>query len=504
MATVETQARVARNPGRSTPGASEALVASARRELLIGGVWSPARAGGTIATVNPATEQVLCDVAMADADDVDRAVRAARQAFDDGGWSTMAPGERARLLWRVAELIDRDLDLLAMLITLDNGKPLAEARGEAASAAEIFRYYSGWPTKLFGETNPANPGMISMTLREPIGVCALIVPWNGPVASPAWKIAPALACGNTVVLKASEVTPLAALRLGDILLEAGVPPGVVNIVVGTGAVAGAALTGHAMVDKISFTGSTAVGMDIQRVAAATMKRVSLELGGKSACVVFDDADLDSAVSALAAGIFKNQGQLCIAASRMFVHERVHDAFAERLAALAHAIRLGDPLDPQTTMGPLVSRAQYDRVMGYIAVGREQGGAVVAGGARGPQRAGFFVQPTVFAGMDNTMRVAREEIFGPVACVIPFSDEDAVIHQANDTTYGLAAGVFTRDLSRAHRVARQLKAGSIWVNTYNAVSPMAPFGGFKQSGVGRELGRYGLDAYTEVKTIAIRI
>jgi acyl-CoA reductase-like NAD-dependent aldehyde dehydrogenase len=504
MATAEVQSRGTPAPARSVLGAAEALIASARRDLLIAGAWTPARAGGTITTINPATERVLCEVALADADDVDMAVRAARKAFDDGAWSAMAPGERARLLWRVAELIDRDLDLLAMLITLDNGKPLAEARGEAASAAEIFRYYSGWPTKLFGETNPANPGMMSMTVREPIGVCALIVPWNGPIASPAWKIAPALACGNTVVLKASEVTPLAALRLGDILLEAGVPPGVVNIIVGTGAVAGAALTNHPMVDKISFTGSTAVGMDIQRVAAATMKRVSLELGGKSACVVFDDADLDNAVNALAAGIFKNQGQLCIAASRMFVHERVHDAFAERLSQLAQAIRLGDPLDSQTTMGPLVSKTQYDRVLGYIAVGKEQGGSVRAGGARGPQSAGYFVQPTVFAGMDNAMRVAREEIFGPVACLIPFKDEDDVVKQANDTTYGLAAGVFTRDLSRGHRVSRGLKAGSVWVNTYNAVSPMAPFGGFKQSGVGRELGRYGLDAYTEIKTIAIKL
>jgi acyl-CoA reductase-like NAD-dependent aldehyde dehydrogenase len=480
------------------------LIRGARRDLLIGGAWTPGRAGGTITTLNPATETALCAVALADEGDVDQAVGAARKAFDDGVWSGMAPGERARLLWRVAELIDRDVETLAMLITLDNGKPLAEARGEAGSAAEIFRYYSGWPTKLFGETNPANPGMMSMTVREPLGVCALIVPWNGPVASPAWKIAPALACGNTVVLKASEVTPLAALKLGDLLLEAGVPPGVVNIVVGTGAVAGAALTSHPMVDKISFTGSTAVGMEIQRVAAATMKRVSLELGGKSACIVFDDADLETAATSLAAGIFKNQGQLCIAASRMFVHERLYDAFSERLSELAHSVRLGDPLAPETTMGPLVSKTQYDRVMGYIALGKEGGGSVRAGGARGPQAQGYFVQPTVFAGMDNGMRVAREEIFGPVATLIPFSDEEDVVRQANDTPYGLAAGVFTRDLGRAHRVSRRLKAGSVWVNCYNAVSPMAPFGGFKQSGVGRELGRYGLEAYTEVKAIAIKL
>jgi acyl-CoA reductase-like NAD-dependent aldehyde dehydrogenase len=480
------------------------LIRDARRDLLIGGAWAPARAGGTITTHNPATEAALCAVALADEGDVDQAVRAARKAFDDGVWSGIAPGERARLLWRIAELIDRDVETLAMLITLDNGKPLAEARGEAASAAEIFRYYSGWPTKMFGETNPANPAIVSMTVREPLGVCALIVPWNGPVASPAWKIAPALACGNTVVLKASEVTPLAALRLGDILVEAGVPAGVVNIVVGTGAVAGAALTSHPMVDKISFTGSTAVGMEIQRVAAATMKRVSLELGGKSACIVFDDADLENAVTSLAAGIFKNQGQLCIAASRMFVHERLYDAFSERLSELANGVRLGDPLAPETTMGPLVSKTQYDRVMGYIALGKEGGGSVRAGGARGPQAQGYFVQPTVFAGMDNGMRVAREEIFGPVASLIPFRNEEDVVRQANDTPYGLAAGVFTRDLGRAHRVSRRLKAGSVWVNCYNAVTPMAPFGGFKQSGVGRELGRYGLEAYTEVKTIAIKL
>ncbi len=486
------------------PSLTAEFIQAARRDLLIGGAWVPGRSGETITTINPATETALCAVAMADAYDVDHAVRAARKAFDDGVWSGMPPGERARLMWRIAELIDRDVETLAMLITLDNGKPLTEARGEAASAAEIFRYYSGWPTKLFGETNPSNPGVVSMTVREPIGVCALIVPWNGPVASPAWKIAPALACGNTVVLKASEVTPLAALRLGDILLEAGVPAGVVNIIVGIGAVAGAALTSHPMVDKISFTGSTAVGIEIQRVAAATMKRVSLELGGKSACVVFDDADLENAVTALAAGIFKNQGQLCIAASRMFVHHSLHDRFAERLSQFAREIRLGDPLAPETTMGPVVSKTQYDRVMGYIAVGKEGGGSVRAGGTRGPQMQGYFIQPTVFAGMDNGMRIAREEIFGPVACLIPFKDEDDVVRQANDTAYGLAAGVFTSDLSRAHRVARRLKAGSVWVNCYNAVSPMAPFGGFKQSGVGRELGRYGLEAYTEVKTIAIKL
>jgi acyl-CoA reductase-like NAD-dependent aldehyde dehydrogenase len=480
------------------------LIRSSRRQLLIDGVWAPARAGGTIATINPATEMELCAVAAADESDVDRAVRAARKAYDDGVWTSMSPGDRARLLWRVAELIDRDVEILAMLITLDNGKPLREARGEVASASEIFRYYSGWPTKMFGEANPANPGMVSLTVREPIGVCALIVPWNGPVASPAWKIAPALACGNTVVLKASEVAPLAALKLGDILLEAGVPAGVVNIVVGTGAVAGAALTRHPMVDKISFTGSTAVGVEIQRVAAATMKRMSLELGGKSACIVFDDADLENALTALAAGIFKNQGQLCIAASRMFVHERLLDPFSERLSQLARAIQLGDPLAPETTMGPLVSKTQYDRVMGYIALGKECGGSVRAGGSRGPQAKGYFVQPTVFAGIDNGMRVAREEIFGPVATLIPFKDEDDVVRQANDTTYGLAAGVFTRDLGRAHRISRRLKAGSVWVNCYNAVSPMAPFGGFKQSGVGRELGRYGVEAYTEVKTIAIKL
>jgi acyl-CoA reductase-like NAD-dependent aldehyde dehydrogenase len=503
MTTVAERSRVAA-PTAGLASSSAELIRSARRDLLIGGVWTPGRAGETITTLNPATETALCAVALADEADVDQAVRAARKAFDDGVWSGMAPGERARLLWRIAELIDRDVETLAMLITLDNGKPLTEARGEAASAAEIFRYYSGWPTKLFGETNPANPGMMSMTVREPLGVCALIVPWNGPVASPAWKIAPALACGNTVVLKASEVTPLAALKLGDILLEAGVPAGVVNIVVGTGVVAGAALTSHPMVDKISFTGSTAVGMEIQRVAAATMKRVSLELGGKSACIVFDDADLENAVTSLAAGIFKNQGQLCIAASRMFVHERLYDAFSERLSQLAHGIRLGDPLAPETTMGPLVSKTQYDRVMGYIALGKEGGGSVRAGGARGPQAQGYFVQPTVFAGMDNGMRVAREEIFGPVATLIPFRDEEDVVRQANDTPYGLAAGVFTRDLGRAHRVSRRLKAGSVWVNCYNAVSPMAPFGGFKQSGVGRELGRYGLEAYTEVKTIAIKL
>ncbi len=503
MTTVAERARVA-TPAAGLATSGVELIRDARRDLLIGGAWAPARAGGTITTHNPATEAALCAVALADEGDVDQAVRAARKAFDDGVWSGIAPGERARLLWRIAELIDRDVETLAMLITLDNGKPLAEARGEAASAAEIFRYYSGWPTKMFGETNPANPAIVSMTVREPLGVCALIVPWNGPVASPAWKIAPALACGNTVVLKASEVTPLAALRLGDILVEAGVPAGVVNIVVGTGAVAGAALTSHPMVDKISFTGSTAVGMEIQRVAAATMKRVSLELGGKSACIVFDDADLENAVTSLAAGIFKNQGQLCIAASRMFVHERLYDAFSERLSELANGVRLGDPLAPETTMGPLVSKTQYDRVMGYIALGKEGGGSVRAGGARGPQAQGYFVQPTVFAGMDNGMRVAREEIFGPVASLIPFRNEEDVVRQANDTPYGLAAGVFTRDLGRAHRVSRRLKAGSVWVNCYNAVTPMAPFGGFKQSGVGRELGRYGLEAYTEVKTIAIKL
>lgn len=480
------------------------FLGSGPKKLLIGGKWAPSKSGKTFETINPATEEVLALVAEGDKCDIDDAVKAARKAFEEGKWPALGPHQRARYLFRIAELIEAHGDELAELITLDNGKPIGESLSEVARTAQTFRYYGGWATKIYGETNPSDPGFFNYTLREPIGVCGQIIPWNGPLSAISWKVAPALACGDTVVLKPAEQTPLPALRWGELMLEAGVPEGVVNIVTGFGPTAGAALAAHPDVDKVAFTGSTEVGKLILEASAGNLKRVSLELGGKSPNVIFADAEIQQAVALSASGVFRNQGQVCCAATRMFVQGPIYDEFAERIAAKANEIKLGQPLDPATTMGPLVSREQHERVLGYLKLAREEGAQPKAGGERGPQPKGYFVKPTIYTGAKNGMRIAREEIFGPVAVLIPFKDENDAVLQGNDTTYGLAAGVWTRDISRAHKVARALKAGSVWINCYGIIDPLSPFGGYKQSGFGRELGRHAIDLYTQIKSVYVKL
>jgi acyl-CoA reductase-like NAD-dependent aldehyde dehydrogenase len=486
----------------------EQFVHAPLRKMLIDGQWVAAASGKTFETPNPATGEVLARVAEGDAADIDRAVRAARRTFDEGTWARLRPTERERLLLRIADLIEQHGDELAQLETLDNGKPLAESRHvDIPAAAGTFRYYAGWVSKLFGETNPSDPAFFSFTLREPVGVCGQIIPWNFPLLMAAWKLAPALACGNTSVLKPAEQTPLTALRLGELLLEAGVPPGVVNIVPGFGETAGRALVRHPMVDKIAFTGSTEVGREIHRETASTLKRVSLELGGKSPNIVFSDADADAAVQGALLGVFFCAGQVCCAGTRLFVEQKVHDQFAEKLAQSAQGMKQGSGLDPQTRIGPLVSQEQLERVTGYLEAGKREGAKPVIGGERNTAKGlekGYFVKPTVFTGVRNDMKIAREEIFGPVVSVIPFKDENDAVLQGNDTNYGLAAGVWTRDVSKAHRVARALRAGTVWVNCYNVFDASAPFGGYKESGYGRELGKYALDLYTQVKSVWLRL
>lgn len=474
------------------------------RQLLIGGKWVPAKSGKTFETINPASEEVLGIVAEGDKADVDDAVKAARAAFESGKWPSMGPHQRARYLFKIAELIEARSGELAELITLDNGKPLSESTIEVGRTAETFRYYAGWATKFYGETNPSDPGFFNYTLREPIGVCGQIIPWNGPLATISWKIAPALAFGNTLVLKPAEQTPLPAIRMGELICEAGIPEGVVNIVTGFGETAGAAVAAHPGIDKVAFTGSTEVGKLILQASAGNLKRVSLELGGKSPNVIFPDADMEQAVALSATGVFRNQGQVCCAATRMFVQERVYEEFADRIAGKANEIKLGQPLDPSTTMGPLVSSEQHERVLNYLKLAREEGAQAKAGGERGPQSKGYFVKPTIYTDVKNGMRIAREEIFGPVAVLIPFKDENDAVLQGNDTTYGLGAGVWTRDISRAHKVARALKSGSVWVNCYGLIDPVSAFGGYKQSGFGRELGPQSVDLYTQIKSVYVKL
>jgi acyl-CoA reductase-like NAD-dependent aldehyde dehydrogenase len=478
------------------------------RKMLIDGKWVEAASGKSFETPNPATGETLARVAEGDAEDVDRAVKAARRAFDDGSWRKVNPMQREALLLKIADLIEKHGQELAELETLDNGKTIFESRNvDIPGAAATFRYYAGWCTKITGETNPTDDSFFSYTLREPVGVCGQIIPWNFPLLMAAWKLAPALACGNTLILKPAEQTPLTALRLGELLLEAGVPPGVVNIVPGFGETAGAALVKHPMVDKIAFTGSTEVGKEIQRAAAGTLKRVSLELGGKSPNIVFADADMSDAAQGALLGVFFNQGQVCCAGTRLFVEKKVHDDFVGTLAEAAKTMKQGSGLDSDSRIGPLVSKEQLDRVTSYLDVGKKEGAKAVIGGERNTEKGlekGYFVKPTIFTGVKNDMRIAREEIFGPVVSVIPFKDENDAVLQGNDTAYGLAAGVWTRDVSKAHRVARSIRAGTVWVNCYNVIDPVAPFGGYKESGYGRELGKYALELYTNVKSVWLRV
>src|SRR5580692_11109812 len=489
--------------GAKSSAALEFLKSSPKK-LLINGKWVPSKSGKTFETLNPSNEQVLALVAEGDKADVDEAVKHARKAYEEGQWSKLSPHARTHFLLKIAALIDQHAEELAELETLDNGKPLFESKNiDVPGAAETFRYYAGFATKIYGETNPSDPSMFNYTLREPVGVCGQIIPWNGPIAMFAWKIAPSLACGNGSIIKPAEQTPLTALRLGELILEAGLPEGVVNIITGFGETAGAAIASHPDIDKVAFTGSTEVGKLILKASAGNLKRVSLELGGKSPNVVFEDADLESAVATSVFGFTMLSGQVCCAGTRVFVQEDFHDRFADALTRYTAKVRAGDPLDPKTTVGPLVSKEQFERVKGYLAIGKDEGAKLTTGGDVTDGK-GYFVNPTVFTDVKNTMQIAREEIFGPVASVIPFKDENDAVLQGNDTTYGLAAGIWSRDISRAHKVARAIKAGTVWVNCYNNIDPISPFGGYKQSGIGRELGKHSLDLYTQVKSVYVKL
>jgi phenylacetaldehyde dehydrogenase len=480
------------------------------RKMLINGKWVDAVSGKTFPTYDPSTGEVLAQVAEGDRADIDLAVKAARKAFDEGPWRKMTPSERGRLIWKLGDLIDQHLEEFAFLESLDNGKPLTVARAaDVPLAAELFRYMAGWATKLEGNTIPLsvpytpNAKYLSYTLREPVGVVGQIIPWNFPLLMAAWKLGPALATGCTVVLKPAEQTPLSALRLGELIVEAGFPEGVVNIVPGYGETAGAALAAHNDVDKIAFTGSTEVGKLIVHAATGNLKRVSLELGGKSPNVIFKDADLDVAIPGAASGIFFNQGQCCCAGSRLYVEKDVFDKVIEGISASAKKIRVGSGLDPKTQMGPLVSEEQLNRVCGYLESGFSQGAKAAAGGQKKGDK-GYFVEPTVLVDTTEDMKVVQEEIFGPVVVAMPFSSTEEIIPRANDNVYGLAAGIWTRDISKAHRMAESLQAGTVWINCYNIFDAALPFGGYKQSGWGREMGHDVLNNYTQTKAVCARL
>lgn len=471
--------------------------------IFVGGQWSAAAGGKTFPTYNPSTGDVISEVASGDATDVNAAVTAARTAFNDPKWRNMDAADRSLLLWRIADALEARATDLVRLEVINNGKPLREAQIDIREAIESFRYYAGWTTKMTGDTIPVRGNMLNYTLREPVGVVGAIIPWNFPLLMAAWKVAPSLACGNTVVLKPAEQTPLTALELAAIAAEAGLPPGVLNVVTGLGETAGAALVKHPGVDKIAFTGSTSVGKLIMREAAESLKKVSLELGGKSPNIIFDDADVDAAVRGSFAAIYYNTGQTCTAGSRLLVHESVHDQVIEKLVERAKKMTAGDPLDPKTRLGPLISQEQLDRVMDYVKKGTAEGGELVAGGKRLPyngEEKGYWLEPTIFDHVKPDACIAQEEIFGPVLAAVTFRDEEEAIAIANGTIYGLAAGIWTNNVKRAHRVARRLEAGTVWVNTYHPLDAASPFGGYKQSGYGRELGAYALDLYTQIKSV----
>ncbi len=478
---------------------------AARRQLFINGQWADAASGGTFETPNPATGETLARVAEGGAEDIDRAVRAARRAFEEGPWSRMTASERGRVIWRIGDLILEHVDELAQLESLDNGKPFAVAQAaDVPLAADLFHYMAGWATKIEGNTInisvPYMPGanFHSYTLREPVGVVGQIIPWNFPLLMAAWKLGPALATGNCVVLKPAEQTPLTALRLAELIDEVGVPAGVVNVVTGFGETAGAALAGHHDVDKVAFTGSTDVGRLIVQAAAGNLKKLTLELGGKSPNIVLDDAE-PSAIEGAANAIFFNHGQCCCAGSRLLVHQSRFDEVVEGVAELAKSIRIGSGMEPGTQMGPLVSDEQLRRVTGYLDSGRQDGATAVTGGGRLGDR-GYFVEPTVLTNTRPEMKIVREEIFGPVVVAAPFSDLDELAAVANDTPYGLGAGIWTTNISKGHALAKKLKSGTVWINCYNVFDAALPFGGYKQSGWGREMGHEVLNAYTEVKAV----
>lgn len=475
--------------------------------LLINNEWTSSQSGKSFAIENPATGDVLTHVAHGQAADVDAAVKAARRAFDSGPWATMMAAERSKLMWRLADLLEQHADEFAQLESLDNGKPVTIAKAaDVALAVEIFRYMAGWATKIHGQTIPLSVpytpkvSYLAYTLREPVGVVGQIIPWNFPLLMAAWKLAPALAAGCTIVLKPAEQTPLTALRLGELAVEAGFPSGVINIISGFGD-AGAALVNHPMVDKVAFTGSTEVGKEIVKASAGNLKKVSLELGGKSPNIIFKDADLNIAIAGAANAIFFNHGQCCCAGSRLFIEQEIFEQVVQGVSEIAKKIRVGDGMDSGSQMGPLVSKDQFTKVCGYIESGRSQGAQVQAGG-KALDRSGYFVEPTLLTQVNKDMKVVQEEIFGPVVAAMPFSSAEEVVRLANDTPFGLAAGIWTRDISKAHRMSAQLRAGTTWINCYNIFDAALPFGGYKESGWGREMGEDAIRLYTETKSVCL--
>jgi aldehyde dehydrogenase (NAD+) len=473
-------------------------------QCFIGGQWVPAASGKTFETVNPATEEVIADVAAGDAADVDLAAKAARKAFESGPWAKMDARDRGRLINKLADLIEDELDELAALETLDNGKPIRDARGaDLPLVIDCLRYYAGYADKLHGQTIPVRGNYFTYTRREPVGVAGQIIPWNFPMLMVSWKWGPALAAGCTIVMKPAEQTPLTCLRMARLAQKAGIPDGVINVVPGYGETAGAAIVKHPGIDKVAFTGSGETAQIIMRDAAPTLKRLTFELGGKSPNIVFADADLDAAAVGSHFGLYFNQGQCCCAGSRLFVEDKVYDKFIDRIASMNTSRKLGDPLDPQTEQGPQVDQVQFDKIMHYIDLGTREGAKCLTGGNRWGDR-GYYIEPTLFVGVKDDMAIAKDEIFGPVLSVLRFKDLDEIVERANNTTYGLAAAVWTRDIGKAHYLANKIRAGTVWVNCYDVFDAAAPFGGFKMSGMGRELGERGLDAYTEWKTVTVSL
>ncbi|MCH8969784.1 MAG: aldehyde dehydrogenase family protein [Planctomycetes bacterium] len=487
--------------------APEAPVKVTQTKLLINGEWVDSQSGKTFDNINPATGDVIAQVAEGDAADIDLAVQAAKRAFDEGPWRTkISPRKRGQLLFKLADLVEQNAQELAALETLDNGKPISETtHADLPLVVQCLRYFAGLADKVQGDVIPVEgkPGsMFCYTLREPIGVCGQIIPWNFPMLMAAWKWAPALAMGNTIIMKPAEQTPLSVLRMGELAMEAGFPPGVINIVNGFGETAGDALVKHPGVEKIAFTGEYKTAQLIMANAAPTLKRTTFELGGKSPNIVFADADIDRAVQGAIAGSFFNQGEVCCAGSRLLVEQSVHDEFVEKFKQAAEKRRLGDPFDPKTEQGAQVSREQFDKIMKYIDIGKKEATCITGGERFGDK--GFFVKPTIFTGVNNDMQIAREEIFGPVVVVVPFKDVADAGAIANDTIFGLAAAVWTRDISKAHRIANTVRAGTVWINCYNTFDAAAPFGGYKYSGHGRELGKDAINAYSEVKTVWVNL
>ncbi|MFL6437271.1 MAG: aldehyde dehydrogenase family protein [Terriglobales bacterium] len=474
------------------------------KKLLIDGKWVAASSGKTFDSIDPATGDVLARVAEGDKADIDLAVKAARRAFESGPWAKMSASQRGRIIWKIGDLLAENVEEFAELETLDNGKPISVSRvADVPLAADLFHYMAGWATKIEGSTIPIAGPFLAYTRREPIGVVGQIIPWNFPLLMAAWKLGPALATGCTVVLKPAEQTPLSALRLGELALEAGLPPGVLNIVTGFGETAGAALAAHPDVDKIAFTGSTEVGKLIVHAASGNLKKVTLELGGKSPNIVFDDADLKQATAGAANAIFFNHGQCCCAGSRLYVEDKIFDKVVEGVSESAKKIRVGPGMNPDTNMGPLVSEEQFRRVCGYMEAGMNEGAKAVVGGKKVGNR-GYFVEPTVLVNTTPNMKVVQEEIFGPVVTAMPFKSVDEIAAEANNTPYGLAAGIWTKDIAKAHALANKLRAGTVWVNCYNVFDAAMPFGGYKQSGWGREMGKEALELYTETKSVCVRI